>query len=227
VKSPPIALKFTNPDQLSNDEVQRIFDRANRLPDTAAAVRLYSEWAAIYDETVCRFGEYLTPATAAAAISELAPDRTACILDAACGSGLLGELLSAMGYTAIDGVDVTPAMLERAARKCCYRTLTIADLYRTLPFPTGSFDVATCIGAFTVGHVNADAIANLLDVLKPGGILYCDVEHSWWSSRGFGTLFHSLLAEGRLSELNLKSGYCYAPAENEPTQALFVTAWKS
>ena len=63
VKSPPIALKFTNPDQLSNDEVQRIFDRANRLPDTAAAVRLYSEWAAIYDETVCRFGEYLTPAS--------------------------------------------------------------------------------------------------------------------------------------------------------------------
>ena len=55
------------------------------------------------------------------------PDRNACILDVACGTGLVGEYMREHGYNNIDGVDFSPAMLERARERAVYRSLDVHD----------------------------------------------------------------------------------------------------
>ena len=45
------------------------------------------------------------------------------IVDAGCGTGLIGVELARHGYRTIDGVDLSPAMVERARQRNVYRDL--------------------------------------------------------------------------------------------------------
>lgn len=62
--------------------------------------------------------------------------------DLACGTGRTGAWLRAHGVKEIDGVDLTPEMLERARERSIYRTLTIADVGNT-GLPSDSYDLVT------------------------------------------------------------------------------------
>lgn len=64
------------------------------------------------------------------------------VLDLACGTGRIGSWISNRSAAVIDGVDLTPEMLEVARRKNIYRTLAIADVSNTR-FPTASYDLCT------------------------------------------------------------------------------------
>ena len=52
-------------------------------------------------------------------------------VDLACGTGRIGAWLAAAGVPAVDGVDLTEAMLERARAKRVYRELACGDMRRT------------------------------------------------------------------------------------------------
>lgn len=92
-------------------------------------------------------------------------DRTARILDVGCGSGQVGHALAAWGYVAVDGVDLSPAMLTVAARKACYRALVLADVDELPPtaFPDAHYDAAICVGTFTPHHVG---LAGLRETIR-------------------------------------------------------------
>src|SRR5579884_3907220 len=53
------------------------------------------------------------------------------VLDLACGTGRVGAWLRARSAATIDGVDLTPEMLERARRRDVYRGLSVADVCAT------------------------------------------------------------------------------------------------
>lgn len=42
------------------------------------------------------------------------------VLDFACGTGLIGKYLNESGFTLIDGMDLSPGMLEQARSKYVY-----------------------------------------------------------------------------------------------------------
>jgi predicted TPR repeat methyltransferase len=64
------------------------------------------------------------------------------VLDLACGTGRLGTWLKRRGAAIIDGVDLTPEMLEVARGKDVYRTLQVADVART-GLPAQAYDGCT------------------------------------------------------------------------------------
>jgi SAM-dependent methyltransferase len=64
--------------------------------------------------------------------------------DLACGTGRTGAWLAARGVGAIDGIDVTPAMLARAAAKNVYRSLRRADVAET-KLPAASYALCTMV----------------------------------------------------------------------------------
>ena len=64
-----------------------------------------------------------------------------CAVDLACGTGRIGAWLTGQGVTAIDGIDFTPAMLERARARGIYRNLVEADV-RDTRLPANSYDLA-------------------------------------------------------------------------------------
>lgn len=98
----------------------------------------YGEWVRTYEEIVqdemdLRLFEKLQTVNWAAHQS---------ILDLACGTGRIGIWLRARTTAPIDGVDMTPEMLEVAQKKDVYRTLRVADVTNT-GLPDAGYDLCT------------------------------------------------------------------------------------
>ena len=75
--------------------------------------RKYDTWAANYDRDVESVG-YRSPAMAAGLFGRYVPADAGEILDAGCGTGLLGDLLVPLGYRGLVGIDLSREMLARA-----------------------------------------------------------------------------------------------------------------
>lgn len=128
---------------------------------------LYTNWAASYDDDVTRAG-YATPARLAEALARHVPDATAPLLDFGCGTGLSGLALRAAGFTAIDGTDITPGMLERAEERGIYRKLWVSEPGDA---PPDGYAAIAAIGVVSLGAAPPGTLATLLDALPSGGHL--------------------------------------------------------
>lgn len=105
------------------------------------------------------------------------PLRGAAVLDAGCGSGAQCEWLLEEGAD-VAGVDLSPAMVERARLRCGGRgRFLVVDLARPLAFEPGSFDGVTCSLAL---HYLRDwdvPLASFARVLRPGGWAAISLDH--------------------------------------------------
>ena len=99
---------------------------------------------------------------------------TSRMLDIGCGTGFVISLL-ADTFDEIHGIDPTPAMMEKVDRSRGNIVLH-EGVAEELPFEDASFDLVT---AYSVLHHLADhrpALAEAARVLRPGGVLYVDLE---------------------------------------------------
>ena len=92
------------------------------------------------------------------------------ILDAGCGSGLVGIELQKNGYTKITGADFSQEMLDLIPNNI-YHHLELIDLNEKLKYEDNFFDAITCVGTFTYGHVKANALNELIRILKKNGLI--------------------------------------------------------
>ena len=92
------------------------------------------------------------------------------ILDAGCGSGLVGIELQKYGYTKITGADFSKEMLDLIPHNI-YHQLELIDLNEKLKYEDNFFDAITCVGTFTYGHVKANALNELIRILKKNGLI--------------------------------------------------------
>jgi SAM-dependent methyltransferase len=91
----------------------------NRNYQTVSPRKGYAEWAATYEEAV---PDQLDIRPLESLKSVNWRDAKEC-LDLACGTGRTGQWLKSRGIATIDGIDLTPEMLERAVAKGIYRAL--------------------------------------------------------------------------------------------------------
>lgn len=121
----------------------------------------FSTAAPIRDEKVLSL---LVEATAAG------PDDT--VLDVACGPGLVA---CAFGHVArqVTGIDLTPAMIDRARRLAAEQqlgnvTFQVGDVL-PLPFPAATFSIVVSRFAFHHFQDPAAVLAEMRRVCRPGG----------------------------------------------------------
>jgi ubiquinone/menaquinone biosynthesis C-methylase UbiE len=118
-------------------------------------------------------------------------DPGAHVLDVACGPGPnLPLLLDAVGPGGrVVGVDISPAMLERARRRAPEAELVEADLAESLPFGDATFDaVVSSFGLSCVPQISP-ALDEILRVLRPEGVLaVADARSVNWRPRALGAL---------------------------------------
>jgi SAM-dependent methyltransferase len=106
-------------------------------------------------------------------LSELDPGAR--ILDYGCGYGRLSGELRQLGFEAVEGVDLSPALIARAQEQWPDLRFSVIDTPPTLPYPDESFDavllfaVLTCIPTDTGQR---DLAAELRRLLRPGALLY-------------------------------------------------------
>lgn len=94
------------------------------------------------------------------------------VLDVGCGTGMLSErLLSAFPSCRLTGVDLSPAMVERARARLAGRAeVREADAER-LPFHDGAFDLVVCNDSFHHYPDPDRAAFQMWRVLRKGGAL--------------------------------------------------------
>ncbi len=155
----------------------------------------YDAWAANYDRDV-ESVRYSLPALAAGLFGRYVARDAGEILDAGCGTGLLGDPLHLLGYHALTGIDLSPEMLARAEARGVYDELQAMDLGARLDFPDDRFAACTALGVLTPGHAPPTALDEMLRVTGPGGHLIFTVTQPAFEDGGFKDHMAALDAKG-------------------------------
>lgn len=103
----------------------------NTLPETANTAYVadvFNDYAATFEEKLAELG-YAAPSFIEAALRTVLPADTTglTVLDAGCGTGLCASFLRPYSES-LEGVDLSPGMLEQAREKETYDTLEEAEL---------------------------------------------------------------------------------------------------
>lgn len=156
---------------------------------------VYDGWADAYEQELLEEWGYTSPQKAVQLLSDIMTLQGMRVLDAGCGTGLVGALLKKSGAASLTGIDYSPGMLAKAEAKQVYDSLDKMDMNEPLPLPSNSFDATTCIGTFTATHVKPDAVRELVRVTRSGGALVFTVRDEYWQATNFVDLITELHVE--------------------------------
>jgi predicted TPR repeat methyltransferase len=112
---------------------------------------LYRGWADSYEEDFVEALGYIYHEGVARVLASKLPPTDEPILDVGCGTGVVGVALAKHGYPTVDGIDISPEMLQQSASKDVYRSLVEADLTKPISLAT-----ATYAGIVSIDHVASD-----------------------------------------------------------------------
>lgn len=195
-------------------------DAAYRLSTPEDNRRLYGDWAGTYDGGFAARTGYRLPDLVAARLAELGAQGP--VLDAGAGTGLVGLALAARRIGPVDGIDISPEMLARAAEKGCYRHLLQADLTGDLPPLAGPYAALASAGTFTHGHLGPEVLGKLVAVMAPGAWAALSVNIGVWD-RGFG----EALAALPVGDLTRRDDPIYtAPDEGHAADRAAIVAFR-
>lgn len=141
-----------------------------------------------------------------------APSRQFEMLDAGCGTGLLGVLVR--GYCKrLDGVDLSPGMMARARTRGVYDALVEGELAAYLSAHPNAYDVVA--SADTLCYIGdlAPVFAAASHALRPGGWLFFSVEHGATLERPYLLQFHGRYAHQRQTMEQQLAAAGFAPVE--------------
>jgi predicted TPR repeat methyltransferase len=114
-----------------------LLERVFAANNTEESRRLYDEWAKTYDSDMAEH-DFTAPRLVAEAVArglklnhlpnkQEALSKTT-IVDAGCGTGLVGIELAKLGAKEIVGLDISQGMLDVASKTGAYKNFKIADL---------------------------------------------------------------------------------------------------
>ena len=175
-------------------------DNAYDIDGPDSAKSLYGNWAKTYDSSFGDGWGYIAPREIAAIYrAEASGDEP--VLDIGAGTGLVAESLSGL---VVDGIDITPEMLEIAEEKKIYRNCILGNLLEPLALDDDSYGGVISSGTFTHGHVGPQCLPELLRVTRPGALFVCGCIPAVFDGMGFGSALAILNAQGRISDLSFR-----------------------
>ncbi|MER9007637.1 class I SAM-dependent methyltransferase [Mesorhizobium sp. M0862] len=171
---------------------KRIQDSHALDGDAGRLANFYRSWASSYELDVGRDG-YCGPTVVAELAGTVqtayfANERAAiAILDAGCGTGLVGVQLERLGFRLIEGLDLSEEMAEKARQTGVYRHVRAGvDLNGPLfEYSSGSYDITVCCGVLTLGHVRPEALRELARVTRPKGFIIASTRKSYAEATSF------------------------------------------
>jgi predicted TPR repeat methyltransferase len=147
--------------------------------------KAYSRWANLYDRDTRRTMGYVGPELAATMLDQHLDSKDCQVLDAGCGTGLVGQVMSEMGYANLEAMDYSREMLREAEKKDVYTRVFQEDMNQSLKLPDNTYDAAICVGTFTYAHVGPDAFEELVRVTRPGGYICFTIRDGAYQEYGY------------------------------------------
>ena len=170
-------------------------ERVYAAGSTAENQRIYDDWAESYDDDVSSGGYAYAPMAAGLFGRHVAPGETP-VLDAGCGSGIIGATLARLGYANLTGIDLSDGMLRAAGAKGVYRDLRQRVLGEPLDFEDGAFQAVVCTGVFTPGHAPPESLDELVRTTAKGGLLIFSCTEAALTEGGFQARIDALADAG-------------------------------
>jgi len=185
--------------------------------------QLYDQWAESYNADMNKysFTAHVFVAEAVAKYLSTVHPSDAQIVDAGCGSGLVGLHLKKLGFQVIDGLDLSKGMLKVADKTRAYHNLQLADLTKKLDVMDNTYDALTCSGTFTHGHLGPEPLLEFVRVIKSGGIVAATVLESFWAEMNFEKVVNELV-ENDLVEVLEKDVHNYRKIEDEASGGIVL-----
>ena len=144
---------------------------------TPAYIRtLFDQYATRFDQELTQTLGYRAPQCVAAALDRAGlAESSADMLDLGCGTGLSGVALCRFARR-LEGVDLSPGMIEQAWVRAIYAELTVADAVGFLSAAARNWDVVAAVDVLNyVGDLTA-LFAAAAGKLTDGGLLAGTVE---------------------------------------------------
>lgn len=165
---------------------------------TEELMGIYDNWAQGYETQLLDEWGYTSPQTAVKLLTSTMQLDGVHVLDAGCGTGLVGLALSEAGIARLSGIDYSPGMLAEARQKGVYQALDCMDMNQPLAIAADVYDAVTCIGTFTSTHVAPEALFELIRVTRSGGAVVFTVRDDYWTETGFANLVVELHTSGQV-----------------------------
>jgi len=174
---------------------------------------IYKNWAIDYEDDVIKLAGYVGHLITSDLLLTYLKNKNAKVLDAGCGTGLVGEILYKNNFNHIEGVDFSQEMLDVANQKNIYQSLKLVDLTKELDYEDNSFDAIVCAGTFTCGHVGPEALKEMVRITKEGGYICFTVRKQEWEASPYMQIINDIeLSESwhkivhETAEYNVKEG---------------------
>ena len=190
----------------------------------AELAAVYDRWSDSYDEYMDGVG-YRHPAVCVALLARHVQPGNVRVLDAGVGTGIVGELLAIVGYHAIDGIDISQGMLEKAAEKSLYTDLRVADINQPLALAQDIYRAVISSGVFTTGHVGSEGLGQLLAVCEAGGHVVITVKTGVWQD-DVQPYLHALARDGKVRIIDQTYPYVSMPGDPNTIPSLAVVIEK-
>ncbi len=144
--------------------------------DAAYVARLFDAFADNFDRTLTHWLEYRAPQLVAeAARAALAGAQARVALDLGCGTGLLGPEIRP--YVArLDGIDLSPRMVEKAAARKLYDHLEVAEIVAYLGPRARRYDLLLAADVLAYFGRLDEVFSAAHAALLPGGLFVATVE---------------------------------------------------
>ena len=186
-------------------------DSAYSLKSPSDNLAHYDDWAATYDSDFVKAHGYVAPREIGGIFSKRY-SGSGVVLDIGAGTGILAEYLKSM---TVDGIDISPGMLEQARQRNLYRHLIAADLTKSLDIADETYNGFVSSGTFTHGHVGPDCLTELLRIARPGALFCLGTIVSVFDGAGFGSAFARLVASRQITPVEFEEFQVYENADHD------------
>ena len=156
-----------------------------KLKTSEELLKYYQDWTDNnrYNKDMVNWN-YIAPRETVSILRKYAFNKNFKILDAGCGTGLVGIELKKYGYSNIEGVDFSQSMLDLVPQGI-YKKIEKIDLNKPLKFKNNIYDVVMCVGTFTYGHVKPHALNEIIRITKKKGLICFTVNEGIYEEYGF------------------------------------------
>lgn len=137
---------------------------------------LFNLYAPSFDDSLRGFLAYRAPERLMDAVRAVLGERRGLdVLDLGCGTGLAGPLLRPLARR-LEGVDLSPGMLDKARARGVYDALWAGEITAELAASTTSYDLLVAVDVLVYFGALEDVLAQAARRLAPGGLFALTVE---------------------------------------------------